>query len=154
MSAVESARNPHGIRPASAATHPIPYKSELQRRHQRNARAAHDGANVNADEADRLARRVLNAGRGTGPLDEWRRVFRRHAWARAERAVDRLVDTGGELTIRRYLDEYATADPDRYTLPRPEDTGPVVSLADYLDRHADDELAAWRARHPSARPTP
>jgi hypothetical protein len=96
---------------------------------------------MTADEAETLARRVLNAGRGTGPLDEWRRVLGRHELKRATRTVDRLVDAGGHnLTIRGYLDEYRALDPDRYGFPKPEDTGPPTSLHAWLESLPGDEL--------------
>ena len=88
--------------------------------------------NVNTDQTETLTRRILNAARSSGPPDEWRRVLTRHDHNHATQTINQCIELYGDtLTIRRYLDHYATNDPNRYWQPPPE-LEPPVSLDDAL----------------------
>jgi hypothetical protein len=79
------------------------------------------------DEADTLARRIINTFRVTPPLPEWRQVLAGddHHWAHLtfEHCRDTIPD---QLPIATYRAQYRAITTPTTRLPRPDDTGPVI----------------------------
>lgn len=110
---------------------------------------------MNGDERARLVERIV-ATWPNGPRGfVWTTVLAELDGDLATAAYERLVREleHGYPTTGKFLATYWACRRPDYGPTRPEDTGPVVSMADYLARHPTGELADWRARHPSSSST-
>lgn len=104
------------------------------------------------EQADALAKRIINTWRSTPPLPEWRDTLQPLEHDHATATYTHCRNTiDHSMSIARYLGEYHGTQ-HRYGWQPPEDTGPLISLDEYLHRHPDDtDLFASRTRHPSSK---
>jgi uncharacterized protein (DUF2267 family) len=94
---------------------------------------------MTVDEANQLAIRYKNIWRGGPATEELREQFSKMDSDALERVVDRLARTlEHPPTLAQLWHEHDGSRRPDYGWPRPEDTGPPISLADYLARHPDD----------------
>ena len=111
---------------------------------------------MTAQEADDLAKRIINAWRGGPPLNDWREELARLDAGMAGTAFVRLRRTIEDApSIARFLAEYrAVRGPDIIESARPQAEG--ISVTEYLNRvaaraasgdaDAELELARWNRR--------
>jgi hypothetical protein len=103
------------------------------------------------DHANRLAIRYKNIWRGGPATEELREQFTKMQADTLDTVLDELARSlEHPPTLAQLWREHDATRPLDYGWPRPTDTGPPISLADYIARHPDDEALATIKRHPSS----
>lgn len=103
------------------------------------------------DQANRYAIRYKNIWHGGPNTEELRHQFTKMDADTLATTFDRLARHEHPPSIATIWHTYQANTPTRYGWPRPTDTGPPISLDDYLTHHPDDTtLTTIKARHPSS----